>query len=183
MAEARKWLEVHTLPAALQLGPGIQLPWAAYPPSSSMPARVEWVQPCKSLISRICSDCAFAQKQWQIYSARKSSHARAATRILFGSLRGGRTWRRHRRVERMLTKNWGFPTDLLTNQTVLDPTVHGHASKAPLIGTESTSIQKKVVVLPTTSQILAKYIAGTSPLLHIKEGCSSLHALACSATL
>ena len=35
--------------------------------------------------------------------------------------------------------NWGCPADLLTNQTVQDPKVHGHTSRMPPIGIESTS--------------------------------------------
>jgi hypothetical protein len=30
--------------------------------------------------------------------------------------------------------NWGCPADLLTNQTVLDPKVHRHTSRAPQVG-------------------------------------------------
>ncbi len=50
-------------------------------------------------------------------------------------------------------QNWGCPADLLTNQAVLDPKVHGHTSRAPPVGIEPTSPPTKVVALPTKPQI------------------------------
>ncbi len=49
--------------------------------------------------------------------------------------------------------NWGCPADLLTNQTVLDPKVHCHTSRAPQVGIEPTSSATEVVALPTKPQI------------------------------
>ncbi len=53
----------------------------------------------------------------------------------------------------LLFKNWGCPAELLTNQTVLDPKVHCHTSRAAQVGIEPTSPPTKVVALPTTPQI------------------------------
>ncbi len=50
-------------------------------------------------------------------------------------------------------KNWGCPADLLTYQTVLNPKVHGHTSRAPPIGIEPMSPPTQAVALPTKSQI------------------------------
>jgi hypothetical protein len=49
--------------------------------------------------------------------------------------------------------NWGCPADLLTNQTVLNPKVHGHTSRAPPVGIEPTSPPTQAVALPTKPQI------------------------------
>jgi hypothetical protein len=53
----------------------------------------------------------------------------------------------------MLYKNWGCPADLLANQTVLDPKVHCHTSRAQQVGIKPTSPPTKVVALPTEPQI------------------------------
>ncbi len=55
--------------------------------------------------------------------------------------------------ETMSKINWGCPDDLLTNQMVLDPTVHCHTSRAAQVGIEPTSPPTKVVALPTKPQI------------------------------
>ncbi len=57
------------------------------------------------------------------------------------------------------TVNWGCPADLLTNQTVLDPKVHCHTSRAPQVGIEPTSPPTKVVAVPTQPQIPAGLIS------------------------
>ena len=51
--------------------------------------------------------------------------------------------------------NWGCPADLLTNhwQTVQDPKVHGHTSRAQQVGIEPTSPPTQAVALPTKPQI------------------------------
>ena len=49
--------------------------------------------------------------------------------------------------------NWGCPADLLNNQAVLDPKVHGHTSRAQPVGVEPTSPPTKVVALPTKPKI------------------------------
>jgi hypothetical protein len=49
--------------------------------------------------------------------------------------------------------NGGSPADLLTNQAVLDPRVHGHTSRAPQVGIEPASPQTQAFALPTTPQI------------------------------
>ncbi len=49
--------------------------------------------------------------------------------------------------------NWGCPADLLTNQTVQDPKVHCHTSRAQQVGIEPTSPPTKAVALPTKPQI------------------------------
>ncbi len=45
----------------------------------------------------------------------------------------------------LCTYNWGCPADLITNQTVLDPKVHCHTSRAQQVGIEPTSPPTKVV--------------------------------------
>ncbi len=50
-------------------------------------------------------------------------------------------------------ENWGYPADLSTNQTVLDPKVHCHTSRTQQVGIEPTSPPMKVVALPTKPHI------------------------------
>ncbi len=42
---------------------------------------------------------------------------------------------------------------LLTKEMVLNPKIHGHTSRAPLVGIEPTSIPTQAVALPTKPQI------------------------------
>ena len=47
--------------------------------------------------------------------------------------------------------NGGSPADLLINQAVLNPKVHGHTSRAPPVGIEPTTPQSQAIYGETFS--------------------------------